>query len=221
MKIMAIADQESKLLWDYFDKSYLEGIDLILSCGDLHPHYLSFLATFTHAPVLYVHGNHDDKYEKVPPDGCICIEDTIYVHNGVRILGLGGSVRYKPGINQYTQKEMRKRVRKMWWKLRRNKGFDILLTHAPAYQHNDGEDLPHRGFDAFRTLLDEYKPAFFVHGHVHLNYGRKFPRESTYNETQVINAYEKYIFEIEPVQLNNDESLKKLWFIPKRNRKYV
>ncbi len=97
MKILAIADKESEYLWDYFEKSKLEGIDLIISCGDLDPRYLSFLATFTAAPVLYVHGNHDEKYEQIPPDGCVCIEDQIYVHNGVRILGLGGSMRYKPG----------------------------------------------------------------------------------------------------------------------------
>ncbi|MDE5892231.1 MAG: metallophosphoesterase family protein [Acetatifactor sp.] len=196
MKILAIADQESPLLWDYFDKSYLEGIDLILSCGDLKPQYLSFLATFTQAPVLYVHGNHDDRYEETPPDGCICIEDQIYIHEGVRILGLGGSMRYKPGSNQYTQSQMRWRVRKLWLCLKYRKGFDILLTHSPAYQFNDGEDLPHRGFEVFRTLMDKYKPAFFVHGHVHMNYGRQYTRLSTYNETQVINAYEKYIFEI-------------------------
>ncbi len=197
MKILAIADQESPLLWDYFDKSYLEGIDLILSCGDLKPQYLSFLATFAHAPILYVHGNHDERYEQVPPDGCICIEDQIYVHEGVRILGLGGSMRYKPGSHQYTQSQMRRRVWKLWWKLKWRKGFDILLTHSPAYQFNDGQDLPHRGFEVFRTLMDKYKPAFFIHGHVHMNYGRAFPRLSTYNETQVINAYEKYIFEID------------------------
>ncbi len=197
MKIMAIADQESKLLWDYFDKSYLEGIDLILSCGDLKPQYLSFLATFTHAPILYVHGNHDDRYEQVSPDGCICIEDKIYVHNGVRILGLGGSMRYKPGEHQYTPAQMRWRVRKLWLKLKYHGGFDILLTHAPAYNLNDGEDLPHRGFEAFRFLLDKYRPAYFVHGHVHMNYGRRYPRTCTYNETQVINAFEKYIFEID------------------------
>ena len=197
MKIMAISDQESKLLWDYFDKSYLEDIDLIISCGDLKPQYLSFLVTLGNAPVLYVHGNHDERYDQTPPEGCICIEDTIYVYNGVRILGLGGSMRYKPGKHQYTQVEMHRRVRKLWWKLKRHKGFDILLTHSPAYQLNDGEDLPHRGFEAFRTLLDKYKPAFFVHGHVHMNYGRKFPRLSAYNDTQVINAYEKYIFEID------------------------
>ena len=47
MKILAIADEESKYLWDFFEKEKLEGIDLILSSGDLNPKYLSFLATFT------------------------------------------------------------------------------------------------------------------------------------------------------------------------------
>lgn len=197
MKILAIADHESEWLWDYFDRSHLEGIDLILSCGDLKPQYLSFLATFTTAPVLYVHGNHDNRYAEGKPDGCICIEDKIYMHNGIRILGLGGSMRYKPGSHQYTQVQMRRRVRKLWWRLKRQRGFDILLTHAPAYQLNDGDDLPHRGFEAFRTLLDKYHPAFFVHGHVHLNYGRKFLRLTDYHGTQVVNAYEKYIFEID------------------------
>lgn len=195
MKILAIADQECKLLWDYFDKSRLEGIDLILSCGDLKPQYLSFLATFTHAPILYVHGNHDDRYKTTPPDGCICIEDDIYVHNGVRILGLGGSMRYKPGEHQYTQHQMFLRTIKLWWKLWRRKGFDILLTHSPAYALNDGTDLPHQGFKAFNRLMEKYKPSYFVHGHVHLNYGR-YPRTCKYQDTQVINAHEKYIFEL-------------------------
>ena len=134
MKILAVADEESKALWDYFDKSKLEGIDLIISCGDLDPRYLSFLATFTTVPVLYVHGNHDGKYDQVPPEGCICIEDKIYVHKGVRILGLGGSMRYKPGPHQYTERQMKQRVAKLWLKLLRNRGFDILVSHAPAYR---------------------------------------------------------------------------------------
>lgn len=90
MKILAIADKESKLLWDFFDKSLLEGIDLIISCGDLDPRYLSFLVTLSSVPVLYVHGNHDSKYAQIPPEGCVCIDDQVYVHEGVRILGLGG-----------------------------------------------------------------------------------------------------------------------------------
>ena len=61
MKILVLADVESKYLWDYFEKEKLEGIDLILSAGDLKPQYLSFLASFSKVPVLYVHGNHEGK----------------------------------------------------------------------------------------------------------------------------------------------------------------
>ena len=196
MKILVLADEESKYLWDYFEKSKLEGIDLIISCGDLKPQYLSFLATFAKVPILYVHGNHDAVYDQTPPDGCICIDDDLYVYNGVRILGLGGSQCYNFGTYQYTEKEMRYRIFKLRRKLRRNRGFDILVTHAPAYQLNDGEDLPHKGFQAFRDLLDKYKPKYFIHGHVHLNYNWNQQRECTYNDTTtVINAFERYTFE--------------------------
>ena len=202
MRILAIADEESKYLWDFFEKEKLEGIDLILSSGELNPRYLSFLATFTSAPVLYVHGNHDEKYEKIPPEGCICIEDQIYEHEGVRILGLGGSMRYRPGVNQYTEKEMVKRVKKLRFKLFRKKGFDILLTHSPAYQLNDGRDLPHQGFQVFNTLMDKYKPRFFIHGHVHMAYGRQHKRYDQYGDTHVINAFERCVFDFD------DENLK-------------
>ena len=70
MRILAIADEEAKKYWDYYKKGMLDDIDLIVSCGDLDPRYLSFLATFTHAPVIYIHGNHDEKYERISPDGC-------------------------------------------------------------------------------------------------------------------------------------------------------
>ena len=119
MKILFLADEESKMYWEYFKKEDFKGIDIIVSCGDLNPSYLSFLTTMVGVPLLYVHGNHDDKYNVKPPEGCICIEDEIYEYEGVRFLGLGGSNRYKPGDNQYTQKEMTKRVKKLWWKLKR------------------------------------------------------------------------------------------------------
>ena len=47
MKILAISDVESKYLWDYFQPEKLEGVDLILSCGDLKASYLTLLARFT------------------------------------------------------------------------------------------------------------------------------------------------------------------------------
>ena len=196
MNILVLADEESKYLWDYFEKSKLDGIDLIISCGDLKPQYLSFLATFAKVPILYVHGNHDAIYDETPPDGCICIDDDLYVYNGIRILGLGGSQCYNFGAYQYNEKEMRSRIFKLRRKLRKYGGFDILVTHSPAFELNDGEDLPHRGFQAFRDLLDKYKPKYFLHGHVHLTYNWQQKRICTYNDTTtVINAYERYLFE--------------------------
>ena len=199
MKILLLSDVESKYLWDFFEKSKVKDIDLIISCGDLKPSYLSFLVTLANVPVLYVHGNHDGRYERTPPEGCTCIEDDIFVYNGVRILGLGGSMQYNYGPHQYTEKQMCTRVRKLWFKLWKHHGFDILVTHAPAYRYNDGEDLPHTGFQVFHKLLQKYHPRYFVHGHVHMNYnwrGKK-SRESAYDEhTTVINAYERYIIEI-------------------------
>ena len=186
MKILVLADVESKYLWDYFEKEKLEGIDLILSCGDLKADYLSFLASFSKVPILYVRGNHDDGYADKEPEGCICIEDKIYVYNGIRIMGLGGSIRYKKGINQYTQNQMKKRAAMMWPKIKVKKGIDILLTHSPAAGLGDGEDNPHKGFEAFVDILDKYSPKYFIHGHVHLNYSREFQREEQYNNTTII-----------------------------------
>ena len=196
MKILILSDVESKYLWDYFEKEKLEGIDLILSCGDLKPQYLSFLASFTKAPVLYVRGNHDDCYEIDPPDGCICIEDSIYNFNGLRIMGLGGSIKYNNGKNQYSQNQMKKRVKRMWFKLMRNHGFDILLTHAPAAGFHEGDDRAHKGFDIFSELIDRYHPKFFIHGHVHKDYSRNFVRQDQIGDTTVINGYERFTLEI-------------------------
>lgn len=196
MKILVLADEESKSLYEYYTPEKLANIDLIISCGDLKASYLTFFATMCRAPVLYIHGNHDGAYDHKPPEGCICIEDDIYVFRGVRIMGLGGSMEYIPDAkNQYTERKMDFRIRKMWLKLKLRGGIDILVTHAPAYQLNDMEDLPHRGFQCFKRLMDQYHPKYFVHGHVHANYGGKFRRMDTYNNTVVVNAYEQFIIE--------------------------
>ena len=151
----------------------------------------------TSAPVLFVMGNHDEPYAPGAYSGCVCIEDDIYVYRGIRILGLGGSMRYCSGQHQYTEREMKRRAAKLWFKLFRHGGFDILVTHAPAYQLNDGRDLPHQGFQVFKTLIEKYRPKFFLHGHVHMSYGRNHKRYDKYQDTHVINAFERCVFEFE------------------------
>ena len=196
MKILFIADEESKYLWDFYEKSKLENLDLIISCGDLQPEYLEFLVTMSHCPLLYIHGNHDTKYQQNPPEGCICIDDSLFTYQGVRILGLGGSMKYNNQELpfQCTEKQMQKRIQKRSFDLWRSHSFDILVTHSPAKGINDLADLPHQGFVCFRNLLEKYHPALFVHGHVHLNYGA-LPRQDQYQNTVVLNAYERCIYD--------------------------
>ena len=196
MKILLLADQAEPSLWEHLDRRKLEGVELVLSCGDLPAEYLSFLTCFTAAPILYVHGNHDGRYAKKPPEGCICIEDTIYEYNGLRILGLGGSMRYNNGHTQYTEREMRKRVKRLRFKLWRSGGIDILLTHAPAYRLGDDTDLAHTGFETFLYMIEKYRPKLLVHGHVHQSYRHDFQRVRQRGDTQVINACGAYLLEL-------------------------
>ena len=196
MKILALADQESPALWEHYTPGKLKEYDLILACGDLNPKYLSFIVTMARCPVLYIHGNHDAAYDRIPPDGCDCIEDDIVVFKGLRIMGLGGSLRYRPGPHQYTEKEMRKRIRKLRFKLWWHKGVDVVITHAPPKGIGDSDNLVHRGFAAFLALMDKYHPKYLLHGHVHLNYGRDQTRVRSYGDTQVINVFERYVLDI-------------------------
>ncbi len=190
MRILAISDVPAKKYYDFYEPGCLDGFDLILACGDLRRSYLEFLVTMAHCPLVYVRGNHDDEYLKAPPEGCVCAEDEIVTVNGVRILGLGGSYRYRDGECMYTERQMLRRIRRLRWKLRRSGGFDILLTHAPARGLNDFDTLSHRGFDCFNQLLDKYSPKYFIHGHIHLSYGPHIPQRVQRGDTCVINAFD-------------------------------
>jgi len=196
VKVLAVADETCPAFWEYYVPGRLKEYDLIISCGDLRPDYLSFLVTAGKAPLLYVHGNHDDRYAKHPPEGCDCIEDKLVVFKGLRILGLGGSYRYRPGQHQYSEQQMRKRIKKLKWKIWWHRGVDIVVTHAPPQGVGDSEDFAHRGFVSFLEFIDRYQPKYLLHGHVHLQYGHDKTREREYNGTKVINVCERYVLEL-------------------------
>ena len=59
MKILVLADQESRSLYDFYSPEKLKDVELIIACGDLKSSYLEFFATMSNAPLVYVLGNHD------------------------------------------------------------------------------------------------------------------------------------------------------------------
>lgn len=173
MKLLIVSDVEERLLYDCFKKERVEGVDLIISCGDLRAGYLDFLMTMVNVPMVYVMGNHDDGLVMNPPLGAQSLEDDIINFKGYKIAGLGGCIRYNDrNINMSTEGEMRWRCFKLKLKAFFKGGIDIFVAHSPCKGYGDLEDFPHRGFECFNSLLEKLHPEYMFHGHVHTNYHR-------------------------------------------------
>jgi Icc-related predicted phosphoesterase len=211
-RILAVADEVDEGL--YGDKLMRLQPEIVLSCGDLPSDYLEYIVSRLNVPLLYVPGNHDPDFRPVDetwsplraeplgkgPQGCINVDGTLEEAAGLRIAGLGGSMRYRPGPNQYSQAEMRWRALRieMLARLRRRLGgrrLDVLLTHAPPEGFGAKEnDLAHRGFSAFNRLIKSLAPRLLVHGHVH-PYGVAQPPRKL-GTTLIINAVPSRMIEI-------------------------
>jgi Icc-related predicted phosphoesterase len=200
LKILCISDVVKPELYDNFKPERFGAIDLLISCGDLPPEYLSFLTAAFRVPLYYVRGNHDIRYDSKPPEGCREIHGHIIQHGAVRILGLGGSRWYNGGPNQYTERQMRNLIwnmgPKLWWK----RGVDMVVTHAPPRHIHDAEDLCHRGFKTYRRLIRRHQPAYFLHGHIHSHFAHDEQRRTIEGKTQVINCFGYYLLDIDDVQ---------------------
>jgi Icc-related predicted phosphoesterase len=125
------------------------------------------------------------------PQGGINVDGRVVEASGLGIAGLGGSLRYKDGPNQYTQAQMGRRALKLELSLRlkrvrRARKLDILVTHAPPFGAAEAKDSAHVGFVAFVRLIRNLRPALAVHGHIH-PYGRVIP-ERLIGSTRVVNV---------------------------------
>ena len=197
MKILAVADRVTTMLVEpVLGAVDVADIDLIVSCGDLPPEFLTRLKARFDVPLLYVLGNHDLRYAVSPPLGCQCIDRRIVRHRGLRILGFSGSRWYNGNINQYTEKEMASFIRRLRIALWLSRGVDLVVTHAPPRHIHDAEDRCHKGFKSFNSLIERWRPACLVHGHIHTLFSDDSMRVTTVNSTRVINSYGFCTFEI-------------------------
>jgi Icc-related predicted phosphoesterase len=209
-RILAVADEVDEGM--YGDKLDRLQPDLVLSCGDLPFDYLEYIVSRVNVPLLYVPGNHDpdlspgdDTFSPLRaepqakgPEGCVNVDGRIVEAAGLRVAGLGGSMRYRPGPNQYTQGHMRLRALRLEALARLKRGptrLDVLLTHAPPEGFSGKEDdLAHRGFAVFNRLIKNLAPKLHVHGHVH-PYGVPQPVHHV-GGTQIVNAVPCRLIEI-------------------------
>lgn len=221
LKILCISDKIDPLIYSNNIKNRFNDIDLILSAGDLELTYYGFIVSSLNKPLLFVFGNHNlkslrqyrNKYDQLnieksdiiknllPGYGSIYLGDKVKTIKSLLVAGLGGSIKYSNGPNQFSEFEMVLKIFKILPKLVINRVFhgrwlDILLTHAPPRELGDREDRCHRGFKVFRTFLKLFKPRYLLHGHIHL-YDINASREIQFMETKIVNIYEHQIIDIE------------------------
>ncbi len=221
LKLLCISDHIDPLIYSNQLKERFSEVDLVLSAGDLDLPYYGFIVSTMNKPLLFVFGNHnlkrighyrkeyrEDNLRNVMKDeflertyGSTYIGGRVIRKEGIIIAGLGGSMRYNKGMNQFNERQMFFNILKLlptmlFYRIFYGRWVDILLTHAPPRGIHDREDMCHRGFKSFLWFMRHFKPQFLIHGHVHL-YDLNEVRESVYEETKIVNAYEHTIVEIE------------------------
>jgi Icc-related predicted phosphoesterase len=215
MKILCISDQIDPLVYTNTIRERFKDIDVILSAGDLPMDYLEFIVSSLNKPLLFVFGNHNieelayykdeasythlwlAEHDNIHSSGATHIGSKVKVEGDMIFAGLGGSMRYNRGENQFTELQMKLEMLKLFPKLLlnrilRGRFLDVLLTHASPKGIHDKEDRCHWGFKSFLWFMRVFKPKYLIHGHIHL-YDLADVRLTRYEDTLVINAYSHYI----------------------------
>lgn len=223
-KILCVSDHIDPLVYSSRVKDRFGDVDLVVSAGDLPMDYLGFIASSLNKPVAFVFGNHN--LEKMhlfrrefrsEPIGYRAFHHGISDHHygstyvgwksvlisNVLIAGLGGSMRYNSGDNQYTERQMRRRIyrlipRLIYNRIRYGRYLDVLVTHAPPRGIHDRTDPCHLGFRSFIWFMKVFQPRYLLHGHIHL-YDQNALRITRYMNTDVINVYDHYVLEMEEI----------------------
>ena len=224
MRVLAVADAKHPALYGHFDRERWRGVEFLIGCGDLPGEYLDFIATSLGVPFLYVRGNHDTNIFGGTAAVGENIDGRVVNFKGLNIAGFEGSAWYGGKGIEYGPTDMLLRVWGLFPRLLLSRHVDIVVTHnmpalnpdqvrgivsgpqaafnvaGPHFELSEvpqwPEDFAHRGFTAFTSLLNAFRPRLWLHGHTHLNYSRA-PRVVRYRHTLVANAYEYFLFDME------------------------
>ena len=220
MKILCVSDQIDPLVYSNNIKERFSGVDLIFSAGDLPMDYIDFIVSSLNRPMYFIFGNHNleelafhsrssntrysfEAEERFHGSGAVHIHGKIKRESNMIIAGLGGSMKYNNGTNQYSNAGMTFEIMKMlpgliFNRIFRGRCLDILLTHASPFGIHDRKDQCHIGYKCFLWFMRFFKPRYLIHGHIHL-YDLSEVRKTIYEKTTVINAYGHYLIDTDDI----------------------
>ncbi|MGC0363010.1 calcineurin-like phosphoesterase family protein [Rhodococcus sp. 27YEA15] len=218
VSVLAVSDEPVAFLWSPGVRDL--DVDVVLGAGDLPFAYLEYLSDQLNAPCVFVPGNHDadlSGYSETRvgftragmpatwpgPVGSVNADGRVVTVAGLQIAGLGGSIRYNDGPNQWSERQQSRRAGSLrirhYWRSklpRARSDVDVLLTHSPARGIGDADDRPHRGFSCFNALIDALDPSVMIHGHIH-PHGRT-PLDFEVGRTIVLNTVGFTLMDITP-----------------------
>jgi Icc-related predicted phosphoesterase len=195
--VVSVSDRVADSL--YHDQRHESAVipDAVISCGDLRQDYLDYLTSTFNVPLFYVRGNHHNFIETQTGGRIKTSISGVNLHRrtlnfkGTLLAGVEGCIRYNQGNFQYTQNEMWLHVTRLLpalltYRARYGRFLDIFVTHTPPWGINDQTDPAHQGSKAFRWFLQVMKPAYHLHGHIHIYKPGTVSRQ-IFHKTLVIN----------------------------------
>lgn len=200
MKILGISDIEIAFIYSQMVVERFSDIDIVISCGDLPYFYLEYIVSMLNVPMYFVRGNHANRVEiglntqRTSPWGAIDLHQRVIEDDsGLLLAGLEGCITYNEGPYQYTQGQYWNRVFRLVPQLMLNKArlgryLDIFVSHAPPWKIHAMDDPAHLGVKAFNWLLNVFKPAYLLHGHIHI-YRQDTVTSTTIGPTTVLNVF--------------------------------
>jgi Icc-related predicted phosphoesterase len=194
--ILAVSDAVEQAFTDRRNRQALQPIDLVLGCGDLDSAELAFLVDGFDAPLLHVLGNHDDPARWRAVAACPePIRSSRVRHAaGLSVAGLpwpGESGRYATRSDGAAWSQS---LRLATRRLGRTEPL-IVISHAPPLCAGDIADgTYHRGFKAYRWLLERVRPRLWLHGHTPLAAARDW--RVKYGDTTLVNVSGAVLIEL-------------------------
>jgi uncharacterized protein len=204
IRFLAVSDEREPAIEYEKNRAGIAPLDGIVGCGDLDPRWLAFLADSFHAPLVYVRGNHDrggdwDERRLVVPD-------PLGPGAMTRLAGIAVAGLEWPHVNE---RGNRRRPDLAWWhafrvarsefgdRLARRREPLLVISHvAPEGAGDAPDDAYHRGFGAYRWLLDRFRPPLWLHGHTTMASVKEL--KVTAGETTVVNVTGAVLVELLP-----------------------
>ncbi len=214
-KILCVADQIDPVIYSKNIKDKYGDMDFIIAAGDLPMEYLDFIQASLGKPLLFVLGGHylkslthyhpemaektkDGEINKFKKNNLFKSENGTYIgfktfkQDNLLIAGISGAKKENDGKNQFTERQMRRKIiamipRLLVNKIKYGRYADIIVSHAPIASAN--------GFKCFEKFIKLFKPKYWLHGNVHIH-NSKTPRSTNIEKTEVINVYSRHVLEI-------------------------